>query len=148
MSMTYWTAAQPDDGAIGGAPAVALFTGVSLELLVLERLVGEEEHVADVGEDIDHAAGHGRPRLVVCDGAPGAFAPDEQADGKVHDDRCNGCRAEQGTRDIKVGRDKQEEACPGDEIEHGHVKQREYLVGQQHGPMRDLSGEGIFEIGA
>src|SRR5579862_6185408 len=56
-------APQPDDGAIRGAAAVAFFPRVVFELSILERLVGEEEHVADVGEDIDHPAGDRSPRL-------------------------------------------------------------------------------------
>jgi hypothetical protein len=87
-----------------------------------ERLVGEEEHVSDIGEHIDHAAGDGCPRLVVCDGAAGAFTADNEAYHKVHDDRRKGCSREQGTRDIEVGCDKDEEARAGDEVEYRHVE--------------------------
>src|ERR1700723_2022609 len=83
-------AAQPNDGTVGGAPAIALFTRVALEFLVFERLVGKEEDVSDVGKDIDHAPGDSRPGLIVRDGAPGAFTTDEQTNREIHGDRGKG----------------------------------------------------------
>ena len=80
-------AAEPDHRAVRSAAAVPLLSRISLQLLVLERLIREEEDVADVREHVDDAAGDRRPRLVVRDGAPRAFAADEQAHGEVHDDR-------------------------------------------------------------
>jgi hypothetical protein len=70
-------ATQTNYRAIRGSTPIVLFVRVLPQLFVFELLVGEEEHVANVGQDVDHAARDGGLRLVAGHGAPSAFTPHE-----------------------------------------------------------------------
>ena len=139
-------AAQPHDRAIERHAPVALLARVAPELAILERLVGEEEHVADVRDDIDDAAGHGRAGLVVGRGALGALPAEAEAGHEVDDDAHRGGGAEHRVRHIEKSRDEDEEHAARDEVEHHHVEQQQHLVREQHRPVRDLSRERALEV--